>query len=190
MKWTDELLKLLFERSEDQMDANPVERFRRQARQRQKDADERSVNVKSSKRAFRKFRIKVTKEAGKTARDVHPQTGKIPESNNNWKDRLSSLMLGEQDDKPKKPNNPLGLSPLKLGLRKLIGHSRSPHSEKSAAGAQGNTQWARSGKPYLRRYGGGENVAHNVGSMASLKSTSTEGVPSDPTTGPLGRRKK
>ena len=78
MNWKDELLKLLFERSADQMDANPVERFRRQARRR-----EGNDTAKASKRGLRKFRVRVTTQAGKTASDVHPQTGKIPESNNN-----------------------------------------------------------------------------------------------------------
>ena len=68
----------------------------------------------------------------------------------NYYDRLTSLLLGEQNKK------------LGLDLRRVITTSRTPHSEKSAAGAQGNTRWAREGKPYLRRYGGGENVAHDI----------------------------
>ena len=85
-----------------------------------------------------------------------------------WTDKLTSLLLGEQG----KTKNPLGLSDLQLALHRMVRHSRTPHSQKSAAGAQGDTKWAREGKPYLRRYGGGENVVHNAGSMKDLKGTS------------------
>lgn len=147
MKRTVELLKLLFERSEDQDDANPVERFRRQHN-----------DPKASKRAFREFRMKVKTRAGKTASDVHPQTGRIPESNNNWKDRLSSLILGEQDEK----TNKSPYEGLEGSLRKLIRPARTPHAERSAAGARGDTERARGQRLYRDKFGGGENVAHEI----------------------------
>ena len=80
--------------------------------------------------------------------------------NMNYYDRLTSLLLGEQDRKKPTNDNPLGLSNLKVDLHKMVRHSRTPHGERSAAGAQGNTKWAR--EKLYPEYGGGKNVVHNI----------------------------
>jgi len=90
-----------------------------------------------------------------------------------WKDRLSSLILGEESKK--KITEP-------LGKRRVQGEVPYDMENDTAA------TMGAGGRGFQRRSRGRGREVSDLGSMASLKSTSTQGVPSDSRSGPLGRR--
>lgn len=108
----------------------------------------------------------------------------------NWKDRLTSLMLGEGKRQTLKqfmnaPTTPLRLTNIdQESVDDAAAQGTTPHSPETdnLFGTRFDARRSSAKKRARTR------IAPNVGSMASLKRTSTEGVPSTPTSGPLGRR--
>lgn len=108
----------------------------------------------------------------------------------NWTDRLTSLMLGEGKKQTLKqfmnaPTTPLRLTNIdQESADDAAAKGTTPHSPETdnLFGTRFDARRSSAAKRARTR------IVPNVGSMASLKRTSTKGVPSDPTTGPLGRK--